>query len=516
MKTHRKILIIGGIVLGVAILIPVIRHYQLRAATEAYIAELRTKGEPIDLAQVIPTPVSPDKNSAPIILKAVALLNTNSDVLSTNSPLAMHEVAPGKAMVGWQQSEIRDSSGTNSWKEIGGALAQEEAALNLMMLLTNSARFDFDVQYAQDFDMPLTHLASEKKITQRLVTRAIYHLHLGDANTAAKNIEALFILVNGTDDERLAISQLVRIAIAQNGIAAVWELLQSTNVTDENLARLQMEVSHVEFIPAELNFLLVERRGDLATLAKWHRSNVESDKYFLLMKRAHESLGYDTDDETFWDKAKFTYNRFMWSYWWSYPDELRGLKGYEALMNTVRSIETNGSFYKPLTEQTKALDELGISKLNDSLDTLFSGQFDFRSMSSESIVTLGSVTRKIMRVEASKQLAMTAIALKRYQLKHGNYPANLNLLVPELVASVPLDPVDGQPLRYRLKADGTFLLYSIGANGKDDGGDPTSSEKDDSAKFTHYIWQNIKNLDWVWPQPASASEVEAFYMQPPK
>ena len=37
----------------------------------------------------------------------------------------------------------------------------------------------------------------------------------------------------------------------------------------------------------------------------------------------------------------------------------------------------------------------------------------------------------------------------------------------QLLASVPLDAVDGQPLRYRRNADGTFSLYSIGENGVD-------------------------------------------------
>src|ERR1700743_3478583 len=109
MKTRWKILIGLGLVIALSLLAAILRHYQLRFAVERYVAELKAKGELIELAQVIPTPVPPDKNSAPLILKAVALLNTNSDVLSTNFPLAMHEVAPGKAMIGWQQSEIRDS-----------------------------------------------------------------------------------------------------------------------------------------------------------------------------------------------------------------------------------------------------------------------------------------------------------------------------------------------------------------------------------------------------------------------
>jgi len=54
MSRRRKILIVAGIVLGVAILVPVIRHYQLRFAVANYVAELKAKGEPMELAQVIP------------------------------------------------------------------------------------------------------------------------------------------------------------------------------------------------------------------------------------------------------------------------------------------------------------------------------------------------------------------------------------------------------------------------------------------------------------------------------
>jgi hypothetical protein len=79
MSRRRKILIVAGIVLGVTILIPVVRHYQLRFATEAYIAELKAKGEPMELAQVIPPPVPPEQNSAPLITNALSQIYLESN-----------------------------------------------------------------------------------------------------------------------------------------------------------------------------------------------------------------------------------------------------------------------------------------------------------------------------------------------------------------------------------------------------------------------------------------------------
>jgi hypothetical protein len=508
MSRRRKILIIAGIVLGVAILIPVIRHYQLRFAVANYVAELKAKGEPLELAQVIPLPVLPEQNSAPLFLKAAALLATNDDVLNNNPPPAMREVAPGKAMIGWAQPEIRSSDATNSWEEVKKALEQNGEALNLLVQMTNSSLFDFNLQYTQRFEMRLTHLSLEKKAAQRLAANAIYDLRSGDANSAIKNIRAIFTLVNGTHDERTAISQLVRIAIAQIGFAATWELLQTPNLTEEQLGGLQIDCSHLEFIQAAQSVLPLEREGGENSLAKWRSSNTELQHYFDLQKQVQEAMGNSSEENSTWNKMKMNGKIFLWRYWWSYSDELRSLKGYEVLMDTMRLADTNRFFQNALTAQDVELNQLGISQLRSSFDSIFSGQTDFHSMMSESIVTLGGVVRKVMRVEVAKQMTITAIALKRYQLIHANYPADLNSLVPEFVPTVPLDPVDGQPLRYRPNSDGTFLLYSVGENGKDEGGD-ASLEKGITSLY--YSWQNIHALDWVWPQPATEQEIQAYY-----
>jgi hypothetical protein len=78
---------------------------------------------------------------------------------------------------------------------------------------------------------------------------------------------------------------------------------------------------------------------------------------------------------------------------------------------------------------------------------------------------------------------------------------------------LPLDPVDGQPLRYRRNSDGTYLLYSIGENGVDDGGNPSLEDNTDNSSA---YWPNLHALDWVWPQPATPAEVQYFYDHPPK
>jgi hypothetical protein len=508
MSRRRKILIALAAALVAAVLISVIHHYQLRFAVEKYIAELKAKGELMELAQVIPSRLPPDNNSASQFLIAASLFTTNENVLTTNWPIGMRGVAPGKAQVLWRQNFIRNSGSTNLWEDLSLALEANKDAFNQLLAITNSSKFDFGLQYEQRFEMRITNLVVEKKTVQKLAAKTYNNLHLGQTGPAAENIRVMLVLVEGTSDERTAISQLVRIAIAQIACTATWEFLQSSNPTDGQLAELQTDWGRPEFIRAMVNVLPLEREGAETIIGKWRSSWKEMHRYTELSKSVSEALGHFPEEESIFEKVDKFRKFFLWCYWWSYPDELRYLKGHQVLTDTMRQIETNGVFWDALANQDAELERLGISKLDSSLDSIFTGKTDYHNMLSESVVTLTGLSRKVMRIEAARQAVITAIALKRYQLKHGSYPEKLSELVPKFFSAVPLDPVDGQPLRYRRNADGTFLLYSVGENGKDDGGDPSLGKGFESQSIQ---WQNPHALDWVWPQPASPEEVQKYY-----
>jgi len=511
MSRRWKILVIAAVALAAVVIIPVIRHYQLRAATEAYIAELKAKGEPMDLAQVIPPPVPAEQNGASNFLKAASLLDTHWNVLGSNPPPAMRMVAPGKAMLGWAQSDIRSRDGTNTWGEIEAALAEDNAALKLLSRITEHPILDFNLDYKDGPDkIKILHLASLKRSAQRLSAAAMDDLHRGDTASAVKDVSVMLALVNGASHDRLVISELVRIAITQITLAVNWEILQSPNLTDAPLAELQHDWMKLEFIRAEESAMALERVTGEISLTKWRNSNSELQNYF----DAWFKLAQPGKEEGFFDRVRFKAQIFRWRYWWSYPDELRTLKGYQIFLETVRFAETNYSWQTAFQEQQNKVQKLRIDR-NSAGSAWFSdsNKIDLHSLMSASVFSLNAVFYRVLRAETAKQMTETAIALKRYQLRHGSYPADLDLLVPEFMPAVPLDPVDGQPLRYRRNADGTFLLYSVGENGKDDGGDPSL---ENGVQSSSYYWQSPHTLDWVWPQPATPEAIQNFYEHPPK
>jgi hypothetical protein len=64
---------------------------------------------------------------------------------------------------------------------------------------------------------------------------------------------------------------------------------------------------------------------------------------------------------------------------------------------------------------------------------------------------------------------LTVLRLSVFRCDHGNYPEQLEQLVPDYCPEVPVDVFDGLPLRYRRTADG-FILYSVGPDQTDNGG----------------------------------------------
>jgi hypothetical protein len=78
--------------------------------------------------------------------------------------------------------------------------------------------------------------------------------------------------------------------------------------------------------------------------------------------------------------------------------------------------------------------------------------------------------RSVASHQTMARQALLWCAIERFRLKHGRIPDKLSELTPKFIDAVPCDPVTGLPLVYARKGDKDYLLYSIGWNGLDDGG----------------------------------------------
>ncbi|HLH53529.1 MAG TPA: hypothetical protein VKY92_07930 [Verrucomicrobiae bacterium] len=100
--------------------------------------------------------------------------------------------------------------------------------------------------------------------------------------------------------------------------------------------------------------------------------------------------------------------------------------------------------------------------------------------------------KALQRYAANQTLAnegAVACALEQYRLAQGGYPRSLEMLVPRFIDKIPRDVIGGQPLRYEWITGDEFRLYSLGWNGRDDGGNAGT---------------NLVDGDWVWGESSQA------------
>ena len=528
MSRRSKILIGAGIVLGLAILIPVVHHYQLRFAVENYIVELKAKGEPMELAQVLPPPVPPEQNAAPLITNELAQIylerNWTNAIFWNNPPEAMNRTVPGKEIIGWHQAVIHAPDTwprnlTNTWAELRVQLAERQNELNGFRKLVENPAFNFGYDYSSPkmyVTVPAPHLSQIKMAIQWLEASEFYNLHWNKTADACADVRAMLAFVEGQTRERFEISQVVRFAFARMIADATWNILQTTNVSDENLAQLQQDWKSQEFIAPLKNAFLFERVSDLRQQNDLRRSATNLVVQVAWMQgimTIRNDGTYALDDKrSIFQRVKNgiagEWDKLQWRYFWSFSDEIRGLRMWRAVIDGTQLLETNGSYLS-----VQSFVETNFARLG--FDFVKSDPFEIISQNAHG--QTGAI-RHAARAEVTKNVVISAIAIKRYELKHHQLPDSLSELVPDFLKAVPTDYMNGQPLHYRRNDDGTFVLYSVGCNGKDDGGSPAleKTEETSNSSSNYYDWQQDNALDWVWPQPATEAEIQNYYEHPPK
>jgi hypothetical protein len=146
----KLLLVLGVVVLALAVLITTSSVHS-KNAVERYKDQLRAAGEKMDFKDLIPPHVDPNKNGRELFLQAfTSLAPTANGMLSTNTPYAMRMVAPGKAVVGWQQPEIVPDFGmpvTNTWADLDQQLQMGSVAIDSLHQAAERPQLDFELDY---------------------------------------------------------------------------------------------------------------------------------------------------------------------------------------------------------------------------------------------------------------------------------------------------------------------------------------------------------------------------------
>ncbi len=477
----RKILLIG---IAVVVLAPfaflAIEHWRGQRQLAATLADVRARGEVLDIEKIAPAPVPPDGNAMDAFMTATEQLSDSGEVV----PQAMAVIEPGRAIPGSRLSSWEGPHrNTLTWQDLGDWVTNNGVALEELHASLAAPHRQPTLDYSQGFQLLLPHLAKMKKAVIALSASAEEAAHRNDFEGVIADLRGMQRIADDLEQHPLIIDQLVRIACAAILDLRTWDILHAQPWSAGQLAELQAAVPPRDLARGMVHAFEGERAMVLITVSSMTPAQIL------------DMTGNGSEDVT---TGKALLRQLsgvagsLWHFGW----------GDQALANYLQYIQTQIDTNRLAARQhssepVKAFQRQGA--LPDS-----SLLASFRTIYTRMLTpALSKSMLKPLHADTERALLDTQIAVYRYQLKHGKPPAALADLVPDYLAAVPVDSMDGQPLRYRLNPDGTFTLWSVGEDLVDDGGDAALVGRASSKRWD-------AGPDMVWPLPATQPQIEQW------
>jgi hypothetical protein len=475
-------------------------NWRGKRAWENYKREAEARGERFDLASLVP-PVPDDQNffCAPIVAEALQhVRNENADPFAHPAYRMNFSIYRGNSESwptsggNWQKGKLTDLkqwqryfrtfSETPEGKTNGFPVAAppQSPAADVLLALSSfnpaleelrqaSLRPDarIPLNYENGFDAAgelLPWLANMKRCAQFLQLRILAELENGQSEPALEDVKLLFRVTDSVREQPFLISHLVRIAMTAINLQPIYEGLAQHRWSDAQLAELEQVLARQDYL-ADFEFAM---KGEKTTaIATFERQRLTRES-----KQWVESSGTN--------KLVTISYRFMPSAYF-YQNELAFAQMHE-------------QFILPLVDLTNRIVAPAVFR---QTQTAVEAQkkhcfWPYKAQAVMVIPAINASVTKIARIQSQVDLARVACALERFRLAHGNYPETLDALVPQFIAQLPHDLINGQPLHYRRTDGGQFVLYSVGWDEKDDGG---------QIFLTKGGSVDQKKGDWVWQYP---------------
>ncbi len=503
-------------------------NWRGRHAWEKFRREWEAKGERFDFASFVPPPVPDDQNFAltPIVASCYShvldrqghrIKPENTNVVnrlemeiyrdgisaSTNMPLGLWPQSRFTDLKAWQDHyrtmsltnevmveaaagemfakryEVR-SLATNEFPmnpqpqspaaDVLLALSKYDSAIEDLRRASRLpyARFPLEYSAKNPGEMVFPHYASLKATASVLRLRAIAKLDNQQSQSALADVRLILYLADSIRHEPVSWSLRTRLEILNYAIQPIWEGLARRQWSDDQLMAIERELARFD---AMRDYSLV-LRSELA----WHLKATD----YLRVGHMTNSVICMCGDTMFWPTLAY---RLAPSGWF-YLNKVALARCYQAAFPT--STELNQRVLSP--DISRRFEETAgqVRSQYSLLGNWFIGFY---------LPSLEREANNCAQTQTSVDLARLACALERFRQASGGFPESLNALVPTYLLEIPHDVVNGQPLRYRLTKDGNFLLYSVGWNGEDDGGEPEPSR--------YFNFDISKPAgDWVWRYPA--------------
>lgn len=329
----------------------------------------------------------------------------------------------------------------------------------------------------------LSACRSTGSVADALVARAMLRLGSDRPDDAWEDLLACYRLARLFHQGPTLLDAFVAGSLNESASRGVQALLQSPRLTAAKIAKMRDDFNGLapmpklgDLIDLAERFLFLEsvlitvkdKPASPAAIANSLRilkglgSNAQE---LASMKLSLESAGDPTID---WDTSLRLGN--------AYYDELVSLMRQPAGAKRRKAVEAFEERTAALLKRAFTEEPSDAARETRSRRVALAFLCSFRG---ESLTTLSFDDRSTMRNELTK----LAFALALYRAGHGEYPVKLAEIVPQYVAELPKDVFNNDADLHYTRKDGSYLLYSVGINGRDDGGRTCEGQKADSDKF---------------------------------
>jgi len=310
-------------------------------------------------------------------------------------------------------------------------IADNNEALDLFHEAAEIENCRYPIDLSAGFATLMPNLGEIRNAVRLLGLDAILHAENGDGRSATRSTISAFGIARSLAREPVTISQLARAGCQSSAISAVEQLINRTELSDEQLLELIESVRESERI-SDISCAFVGER-------------CMGISFF----RVPESAG---------------------------PDVIGGsgplFRSVLALYKGVGLADADAVIYLDLLDGYLKAAQLPLHERLEAVNAV-----DAKLQSTSKVhVMLHSIMPALSRIATIETRAIArlrasgvALAIQRYRLAGGALPGKLADLVPTYLQTVPKDPFDGDDLRYR-KLDTGFVVYSIGEDLSDDGG----------------------------------------------
>lgn len=479
--------------LGLLLLGALLVSNERRLGRRALAAALEEGGGPWSLADAVP-PSVPDASNAWVLLATIT--NELISPPAARAPsLGAGFTAPGmmrswKEPLGWT-NEAGDRAG---WPGLRAELEQHGPDWDVLRAALKRSDYHFPFGYTNGFfDLPQDNLPSVHA-ARWLHAAGALAVHEGRTEDAVAFAEDLLRLVGHQRRQTLLIGQIVRSAAMTHAFTLTAHLVFEGAADEPQLRRLQDAWTRLEILPVLRPTLHLER-----VLTEQHSRIRRRDR-----ARQREELEWSEEArELYGDSAPSRRQLWikrhlhvpLWRVLLTDHDAARALRQWNRLL-TASATAVNESWAAAsdtliacdVADGRLDLDEFAGARRPGWLDKL---RCPF-ALGGASLGPDAGYVETFFRMEALRNLAVTALAAGRFHRAHGEWPETLDALLPGFLPEVPRDPMDGRPLRLRL-AEGEPVFYSVGPDGKDDGGRL-------SEELGEMINPWFAGPDWVFPR----------------